>query len=108
MKLEFSRQVFEKKKVQISSFIKIRSVTAELFRTDGRINVTKLTVAFRNFAKSPKNVHDTDRHYWVQLLSCNVCLVFQHPSRLALGPTQPPIRWVSYHCPGDKAAEAWR
>ena len=35
MKLEFSRQIFEKK-TQISSFIKIRLVGVELCHTDGR------------------------------------------------------------------------
>jgi hypothetical protein len=34
MKVEFSRQSFEKK-AQISSFIKIHPVGAELFHTDG-------------------------------------------------------------------------
>jgi hypothetical protein len=39
--------------------MKIRPVGAELFhaggRTDGQTDVTKLTVAFRNFANAPKN-----------------------------------------------------
>ena len=35
MKLEISRQIFEEK-AQISSFIKIRPVGAELFHADGR------------------------------------------------------------------------
>jgi predicted secreted protein len=34
--------------------MKIRPVTAELFHADGQIDITKLIVAFRNFAKSPK------------------------------------------------------
>jgi hypothetical protein len=62
MKLGFSRHIFEKK-AQISSFIKIRQVEAELFHVDGsthrqmdgRTDMTKLIVAFRNFAKAPKN-----------------------------------------------------
>jgi hypothetical protein len=42
---------------QISNFMKIRPVGAELFHADGRTdsqtNMTKLTVTFRNFASSP-------------------------------------------------------
>jgi len=41
------------KNIQIQNFMKIRPVGAELFhadgRTDKRIDMTKLTVAFRNF-----------------------------------------------------------
>jgi len=35
--------------------MKIRPVGAELFHADGRTDMTKLTVAFLNFAKGPKN-----------------------------------------------------
>ena len=48
------------KKAQVSSFIKIRPVRAELFhsdsRTDGETDMTKLTVAFHNFAKTTKKL----------------------------------------------------
>jgi len=35
--------------------MKIRPVGAELFHTDGRTDMTKLTVALRKFVKAPKN-----------------------------------------------------
>jgi hypothetical protein len=35
--------------------MKIRVIGAELFHADGRTDMTKLIVAFRNFAKAPKN-----------------------------------------------------
>jgi len=54
MKIEFSLQIFEK--YQISDLMKIRSLGAELFHADGRTYTTKLIVAFRNFAKSRKNI----------------------------------------------------
>ena len=44
------------KNTQISNFIKIRPVGAELFHTDGQTDMTKLTVAFRNFAKVLKKI----------------------------------------------------
>ena len=37
--------------------MKIRPAGAELFRADGRTELAKLIVAFRNFAKVPKNVY---------------------------------------------------
>ena len=59
MKLEFSRHFL--KNTQISCLIKIRLVEAEFFhadrRTDGRIDMTKLTVAFRNFANATNENH---------------------------------------------------
>jgi hypothetical protein len=51
MKLEFSRQSFEK--TQISNFMKIRPVGAELFHADGQTDM--LIVALRNFANAPVN-----------------------------------------------------
>ena len=51
MKLVFSRQIFD----QYSNikFHEIRTVEAELFDTDGRRDILKLMVAFRNFANTP-------------------------------------------------------
>ena len=50
-----------KKNTQTSNCIEIRPVEAELFHADGRTQIggrtdmTKLIVAFRNFANAPKN-----------------------------------------------------
>ena len=35
--------------------MKIRPVGAELFHVDGRTDMTKLVLAFRNFANAPRN-----------------------------------------------------
>jgi hypothetical protein len=35
--------------------MKVRPVGEELFRADGRIDVTEIILAFRNFANAPKN-----------------------------------------------------
>jgi hypothetical protein len=52
MKLEFSRQIFER----FSNFTKIGPVGVELFHADGRTDMTKQIVAFRNFANAPKRI----------------------------------------------------
>jgi hypothetical protein len=39
------------KNAQMSNYMKIRAVGAELFHADGRTDMTKLIVAFLNFAK---------------------------------------------------------
>ena len=41
---------------QIPTFMKICPVAAQLFNTDGRTDMTKIIVAFRNFANAPKNL----------------------------------------------------
>jgi len=41
------------KNTEMSNFMKILPVGAELFQMDGRTDMTKLTVAFRIFAKAP-------------------------------------------------------
>ena len=45
-----------RKKALISCLIKIRPVGAELFLADGQTDMTKLIVAFHNFANAPKTV----------------------------------------------------
>ena len=56
MKLKFPRRTF--KNTQISNFMKIRPLGAELFLGIGTTDMTKLLFAFRNFANAPKNVRD--------------------------------------------------
>ena len=66
MKLEFSQK--NSKSTQISNFMKIRPVWAELFlgdgRTDtgGRTDMTKLVVTFRNFANATKSWDSVSKH----------------------------------------------
>ena len=52
MKIVFSLQSFQK--TSNINFMKIRPVGAEFFHADGRTDMTKLIVAFRNFVKAPK------------------------------------------------------
>jgi len=40
------------KNIQIRNFMKIRPVETELFEADGRTDMTKPVVAFRNFANA--------------------------------------------------------
>ena len=70
MKFEFSRHIFEKKITEMSNFMKIRSVGAELFHADGRTDMTKLTAAFRNFANASKMIRNGEF-----LTVCNACNV---------------------------------
>jgi hypothetical protein len=42
------------KNTQISNFMKIRPVGVELFHADRRTDMTKVIVAFRSFANTPK------------------------------------------------------
>jgi len=58
MKLEFCRQIFEKKDTNIKFRENPSSGSRVVPRgqTDGRTDMTKLIVAFLNFANSPKKV----------------------------------------------------
>ena len=58
LNLNFLDRHSKKKKAQISSLIKICPVGDELFHAERQTDV-KLTVAFRNFANTPKK-HDFD------------------------------------------------
>ena len=42
----------------MSNFMKIRPVGAELFHVGGQTDMTKLIVAFRNSANTPKKEHE--------------------------------------------------
>jgi len=64
MKIQFSQQIFEK-----SSKIKFHgnpSIGSQVFSMwmDGRTDMTKLIVAFRNFAKAPINTARNFRNYY--------------------------------------------
>jgi hypothetical protein len=61
MRLEFSRQIFGK--YQLSSFIKIRPVGAELFVSCGQTDMTKLTVALRTRLKMTEWLNDYCKFY---------------------------------------------
>jgi len=52
MKLEFSRQIVEK--YSDFKFHKNPSIGSRVFHADGRTDMTKLIVTFRNFANAPK------------------------------------------------------
>jgi len=49
MTLEFSRRILEKS----LNIMKIRRVGADVFHADGRTDMTKVIVAFCNFANAP-------------------------------------------------------
>jgi hypothetical protein len=65
MALEYSGQIFEK----YSNFMKICPVGAE-FHVDGRTDMTKLIVAFRDFANAHKN-------WWWEYLNCVLAVELQ-------------------------------
>ena len=52
------------KNTQISDFMKIWPVGAELFHADGQTDTTKLTDAFPNFTNAPKS----HTHHWLPVL----------------------------------------
>jgi len=84
----------KKKHIQISHFMKIRSVRAGLFhadrQTDGRTDLTKLIVDFCNFAKAPEHptwrphsvltcfvwISDVELSYWVLVFVTETASVY--------------------------------
>jgi len=97
--------------------MKIRPLGAELFHADGRTDMTKVIVAFRNFANAPtingpqmpSTFHSRNKEFCVatrlrtqrhmnygRFSNRNQTFVVQTP-RLALGPKSPPLLWpLSY------------
>ena len=74
------------KKFQTPNFIKIRPVGAELFHADGRKDMAKLIVAFRNFANTSKMILRWNRWAVVNVvMTCNLvfttlgALLTEHP-----------------------------
>jgi hypothetical protein len=57
------------KNIQISNFMKIRPVEAELCRAGSRTDMAKLIVAFRNFSNAPSNGIVT-----LSRISCSNCV----------------------------------
>ena len=61
---------------KIPSVAKILTVGAELLHADGQTDMTKLIVAFRNFAKASKNDHHAVFHTQFFIVNRAVSLVF--------------------------------
>jgi hypothetical protein len=82
MNLEFSLDIFSKS-TQISNFRKILLVGVELFHVDGRTDMTKLAVAFRNFANANKKHPNFETEYfqlcittlWLYVTNEQICIV---------------------------------
>jgi len=56
MEPEFSRDIFEERKTQLSNFMKVHPVRAK-FYLDRETEMTKLPFSFRNFVNSPKHIY---------------------------------------------------
>ena len=67
------------KNTQILNFMKIFPVEAELFHADGRTDMTKLIVAFRNFAnpsKSNNTFYVTVRYSLCIAINCGAMALY--------------------------------
>jgi hypothetical protein len=74
--LELSRQIFGKKNTQISNFMKIHPLGAELFNEDRRTDVTKLILAFRNFANASRKAKE-DQVVYILRRNCLLSSVIE-------------------------------
>jgi len=54
--------------------MKIRPVGAEFFHTEGQTDVTKLVVAFRNYANSPTNPTVHFFSFLLHVVYCPPCI----------------------------------
>ena len=94
------------KNIQISNFMKIRPVGAELFDAGGRTDTTKLIVAFRNCANATKKSSPTPRSPLPTIKSWGSRELFpthrtrtHQPRRATL--VAPPDRLYLPSCPHD-------
>ena len=76
-----------------------------MFRADGQTDMTKRTVAFRNFAKAPNNAHTS-----MQEFTQKICLTKSEIHPAILGAPQavkPHVDWYSLKLP-DSLTQATR
>jgi hypothetical protein len=66
MKLEFSRQNFEKKNSSFNFYENASSgsLVVPWGRTNRQTDMEKLIVAFQNFVNAPNNALNFQQHYW--------------------------------------------
>jgi hypothetical protein len=76
IKLEFSRQIFEKYSTDLMAD---RPAGDKLFYADRRTDMARLTVPFCNSAKAPKTISSTNMYIWPDLLA----YFFRGPAGLA-------------------------
>jgi hypothetical protein len=62
MNLEIARQILEKQNIKFHENPSSVSRVVSCGQTDGQASVTKLTVAFRDFANSPKKFSSSNYH----------------------------------------------
>ena len=81
--LNYLDRYLEKKNPQISSFLKIRAVGAELRadrQTDGRTAMTKVIDVFRNSANAPVNL------FCLHFRNSGVCFHYMLPTEMIASP----------------------
>jgi len=89
MKTEYSRRI-EKKKPEVSNFIKIRPVGAELFRADRRTAMMKLIIAIA--------ILRTHLKVFIKALSGEVRREMCNKVSYILRRLYPPLRSINIQC----------